>query len=103
MIKRILLGIIMLFVVAFVGLWLLSGGVQKITAGVSHYRNPFKYHSLIEYFFQIGSTTGETFKLPGTPSTYPGVTISHSATDTTDRGPTTIYEPGSTGGQGTQY
>jgi hypothetical protein len=102
MIKRILLFIVGFFILAFILLWMLGGGFQSISSGMSHYRNPFHYTSIFDYFFQIGSTTGESFKLPGTPSTYPTVSISNSATGTTERGPTTVYEPGSNGGDGGQ-
>ena len=102
MIKRIFIVIIIFFVLVFILLWLLGGGFQNIKAGVSHYRDPLKYGSVFDYFFQIGSTTGESFKLPGTPSTYPTVSISNSATGTTQRGPTTIYQTGSTGADGVQ-
>ena len=102
MIKRILLAIVSLMVLAFVVVWVLGGGLQKISAGISHYRNPFKYGSIHNWFFQMGSTTGETFKLPGTPSTYPTVSMPNASATSTDRGPTTIYQPGSNGGDGMQ-
>lgn len=101
MIKRILLSLVALFILAFLVLWVLGGGFQDITAAVGHYRDPFKYDNVYDWFFQIGSTTGETFKLPGTPSTYPTVSMPNT-TATTSEGPTTVYQTGSTGGQGTQ-
>ncbi len=102
MIKRVLLGILILFALAFILMWILSGGFQNIKAAVNHYRNPLHYHNLFEYIFQIGSTTGETFKVPGTPSTYPMLKIGQHSTSTMDVGPTTVYESGSTGGDGGQ-
>ncbi|HVM73418.1 MAG TPA: hypothetical protein VMU13_00875 [Candidatus Paceibacterota bacterium] len=101
MIKRILLVLLILFFIAFIAMWILSGGFQNIKAAVNHYRNPLQYHSIIDYFFQIGSTTGETFKLPGTPSTYPTISMpSQTSNASTSYGPTTIYIPGSNGGTG---
>ena len=97
MIKRILFSLIALLLLAFLIMWVLSGGFQQIDAAVKHYRDPLKYDSVIDYFFQIGTTTGESFKLPGTPSTYPTVNMPNSAA-TTSVGPTTVYEPGSAGG-----
>jgi hypothetical protein len=94
MIKRILIAIVAIFLAAFIVIWILGGGYQNIKAAINHYRNPFQYHSVIDYFFQIGSTTGESFKLPGTPSTYPTVSMPNSAA-TTSVGPTTVYQPGS--------
>jgi hypothetical protein len=99
MIKRILIAIVAIFLVAFIVIWVLGGGYQNIKAAVNHYRNPFQYHSVFEYFFQIGSTTGETFKLPGTPSAYPTVSMPDSAA-TTSVGPTTVYQPGSAASNG---
>lgn len=80
MIKRIFIVIVIIFLLAFIVIWILGGGYQNIKAAVNHYRNPFQYSSIIDYFFQIGSTTGETFKLPGTPSTIPNITISAPST-----------------------
>jgi hypothetical protein len=100
MIKRILGSIVALLVVAFIVIWALGGGIQKIEVAVNHYRDPLKYGSIYDWFFQIGSTTGESFKLPGTPSSYPTVSMP-TGTATTSVGPTTIYESGSNGGQGT--
>ena len=100
MIKRILISILALFVIAFILIWALGGGYQKITAAVNHYRDPFKYGSVIDWFFQIGSTTGETFKLPGTPSNYPTGPAMPIGAATTSGGPTTVYQPGSGDGQG---
>jgi hypothetical protein len=100
MIKRILIAIVALFVVAFIVTWVLGGGFQDIKAGVNHYRDPLKYGSVIDWFFQIGTTTGESFHLPGTPSTYPIVSMPTSTMATTSVGPTIIYETGSDQGQG---
>lgn len=94
MIKRIFIAIVIVFALAFVIIWILGGGYQNIKAAVVHYRNPFQYGSIFDYFFQIGSTTGETFKLPGTPSTYPALSMP-TGSATTSVGPTTVYEPGS--------
>ena len=97
MIKRIFIAIAIVFVLTFIVIWVLGGGYQNIKAAVNHYRNPFQYHNVIEYIFQMGSTTGESFKLPGTPSTYPSVSMP-TTVGTTSAGPTTIYETG-TGNQ----
>ncbi len=96
MIKRILIVIVILFALAFIVVWVLGGGFQNIKAAVNHYRNPFQYHSVIDYFFQIGSTTGETFKLPGTPSSYPALTMPTEATSTS-------YQSGTPSPDGTGY
>ena len=98
----ILWALVAVLAIAFVAMWVLGGGFSFISAAIPHYRDPLKFHSVIEYFFQAGSSTGESFKLPGTPSVYPRVNIVHNATSTTSYGPTTIYETGSTGGQGMQ-
>ena len=94
MIKRICIAIVIVFLLAFIVIWVLGGGYQNIKAAINHYRNPFQYSSVIDYFFQIGTTSGETFKLPGTPSTYPTVSMPDSAA-TTSIGPTTVYQSGS--------
>jgi hypothetical protein len=99
MIRRILMAIVIFFMLAFVGIWLLGGGLADIKAAVSHYRDPLKYGSVIDWFFQIGTSTGESFKLPGTPSTYPTVSMP-TGNATTSRGPTTIYTTGSTDSTG---
>ncbi len=95
MIKRILIAIVAILLVAFIIIWILGGGFQNIKAAVNHYRNPFQYHSVLDYFFQVGSTTGETFKIPGTPSTYPTVSMPSSTATSSSAGPTTIYQTGS--------
>ena len=99
MIKRIFIAIVIVFLIAFIVIWALGGGYQNIKAAIVHYRNPFQYSSIIDYFFQIGSTTGETFKIPGTPSTYPTVSMPDSAA-TTSAGPTTVYQTGSSAPSG---
>lgn len=99
MIKRILGAIIALFVFAFIVTWVLSGGIQQIEAAIPHYRDPFEYTSIYNWIFQIGSTTGETFKLPGTPSQYPTVSMPTSEA-TTSEGPTTVYQPGASASAG---
>jgi len=95
MIKRILLSIIALLVVAFILVWVLGGGFQQIAVAVGHYRDPFKS------FLPSASSTGESFNLPGTPSTYPTVEMP-TGVSTTSYGPTTVYTPGSGGANGTQ-
>jgi hypothetical protein len=100
MIKRILVAVIALFAVAFILTWALGGGVANIKAAVNHYRDPLKYGSVVDWFFQIGSTTGEAFQLPGTPSSYPTLNVSYSASGS--GASTTVYETGSSAPQGTQ-
>lgn len=102
MIVRILAAVIALFILAFVVMWVMSGGIQNIEAAVGHYRNPLTYGSVYDWFFQIGSTTGETFKLPGTPSQYPTLSMPNPTTASTSYGPTTHYQTGSSGGNGMQ-
>jgi hypothetical protein len=100
MIKRILIAVLALFAVAFILSWVLGGGFANIKAAVGHYRDPLKYGSIVDWFFQIGSTTGEAFQLPGTPSSYPTLTIPNDA-----KGPaasTTVYMTGSSEPQGVQ-
>jgi hypothetical protein len=102
MIRRILGALLVFLFIALIITWLLGGGIANIKAAVNHYRDPLKYGSVFNWFFQIGSTTGESFHLPGTPSNYPTVSIPTSTATTTSRGPTIIYTPGSNGGQGIQ-
>jgi hypothetical protein len=102
MLKLIFRILVVLFILAFIGVWLLSGGIKNISTAASHYRNPLKYGNLYNYFFQIGSTTGMTFTLPGTPSTYPTVSIVHATTSTTVHGPNTIYQSGTSEPQGVE-
>lgn len=96
MIKRILIFIVGLVAISFVFIWFLSGGMQNVRAAVNHFRNPFQYDSIIDYFFQIGSTTGETFKLPGAPENVPTLDIPNpGATSTADYDATnTRYDNG---------
>jgi hypothetical protein len=94
MIKRILIAIVALFIIAFLITWVLGGGIQQVEAAVPHYRDPFQYTSIYNWIMQIGTTSGETFKLPGTPSDYPTVSMPTGAA-TTSVGPTTVYTPGS--------
>ncbi len=79
MIKKILIWIVGFFVIAFIALWVLGGGWNKVVVATTHYRNPFKYHSLIDYFFQITNVAGESFKLPGTPSDFTHLEIGTSS------------------------
>ena len=102
MIKLILRVLVVLFILALIGAWLLSGGIQNISAAAGHYRNPLKYGNLYNYFFQVGSTTGLSFTLPGSPSTYPTVNIVHATTSTTVHGPNTIYQSGDSNPQGVE-
>ena len=67
------------FVIAFIALWVLGGGWNKVVVATAHYRNPFKYHSLVDYFFQITNVAGESFKLPGTPSDFTHLEIGTSS------------------------
>ena len=102
MIKLIFRVLVVLFILALIGAWLLSGGIRNIQTAAGHYRNPLSYGNFYNYFFQVGSTSGMAFTLPGTPSTYPTVTIVHATTTTTVHGPDTIYQTGSSDPQGVE-
>ena len=100
MIRRILGAVLIVFIIALFITWLLGGGISNIKAAVNHYRDPLKYGSIVNWFFQIGSTTGEAFQLPGTPSSYPTLEIKYDAP--TQTASTTVYHTGSTAPQGVE-
>ena len=100
MISRIFGVIFIVLLIALMITWLLGGGIANIKAAVNHYRDPLKYGSVMNWFFQIGSTTGEAFQLPGTPSSYPTLQIKYDAS--TQTASTTVYHTGSTAPQGVQ-
>ncbi|HUO56250.1 MAG TPA: hypothetical protein VMU27_02345 [Candidatus Paceibacterota bacterium] len=102
MIKKIIGFIIAILVIALFLLWIFQGGIQQVEVAVGHYRNPLEYGSVYDWFFQIGTTTGETFKLPGTPSQYSTLSMPNQTTASTSYGPTVYYQVGSNGGDGAQ-
>ncbi len=79
MIKTILKVVVAMIVVIFVAVWLLSGGIQAIEVASGHYSLPSG--NLIEFISGTGpDSIGEQFTLPGTPSSFPSLTVPDQST-----------------------
>lgn len=83
MTRAIIRFLIIFFIVAFVAVWLLGGGLEQIKVSTTHYRNPFDSHNIFEFVLGTGSSSpGEIFHLPGQPSNLPGGPSLENATNT---------------------